>query len=348
MAAGVKRILKSVPALRRLARSRIGVRPQPAARRALPRRLRRPSLLIVGCGDVGLRLLTQLGGQRQQALRIVAVTRRPEQQQAVRRAGGVPIAADLDEPRSLRRLAAFAGWAVLLAPPPANGQDDPRMRRLIAACSARRPFGATWPGARSTARRWSYVSTTGVYGDCAGAWLDETRPTAPANARAIRRVAAERRLRQLGTRGAARTAILRAPGIYAHERLPIERLQRGTPALRSDDDVWTNHIHADDLARAAWLALFRGRPSRVVNAVDDSMLKMGDYFDAVADALALPRPPRLTRAEITERVSPAMLSFMGESRRLANRRLKRELRLRLRWPTVGDTLRSLAYANGAA
>ncbi|MBN9429510.1 MAG: SDR family oxidoreductase [Burkholderiales bacterium] len=317
-------------------------------RRTLSRRLRRPSLLIVGCGDVGLRLLTLLGQRRQQALRVVAVTRRPEQQQAVRRAGGVPIAADLDRARSLRRLAAFADWAVLLAPPPANGQDDPRMQRLIAACSARgragayRPRGATWPGPRAAARRWSYVSTTGVYGDCAGAWLDETRPVAPANARAIRRVAAERRLRQLGARGAARTAILRASGIYAHERLPIERLQRGTPALHTDDDVWTNHIHADDLARAAWLALFRGRPGRVVNAVDDSMLKMGDYFDAVADALALPRPPRLTRAEIIERVSPAMLSFMSESRRLANRRLKRELRLRLHWPTVGDTLRSLA------
>jgi len=307
------------------------------APRALPRRFRRPRLLVIGCGDVGLRLLRQLAPRLHGALGAIAITRRPEQQAAARALGARAIAADLDDRRSLRRLAAFTGWAIDLAPPPTSGSDDPRSARLIAASAP----ALHRRRRRGMPARWAYVSTTGVYGDCGGALFDETRPVAPASARAIRRVAAEKRMRALGARGLARVPILRAPGIYAQDRLPIERLRRGTPALSEADDVYTNHVHAEDLARAAWLALFRGRPGRVYHAVDDSDLKMGAYFDKVADALGLPHPPRLPREEVTRQVSPAMLSFMSESRRLSNRRLKRELRCRLRWPTVDATLAAL-------
>lgn len=311
-------------------------------RRALPRRLRRARLLVLGCGDVGTRLLRQLVTRLRDAIAVVAVTRRPEQQAAARALGARALAADLDQRRSLRRLAAFCGWMVDLAPPPPEGADDPRSARLIAACGP-----ALWRrrAARMTSR-WVYVSTSGVYGDCGGARFDETRPVAPASARAVRRVAAERRMRALAARGLARVPILRAPGIYAQDRLPVERLRRGTPALRDAEDVFTNHMHADDLAHAAWLALFRGSPGRVYHAVDDSDLKMGAYFDRVADALGLPRPPRLSRATIAEQVSPATLSFMSESRRLLNRRLKRELRCRLHWPDVDATLASLERGDG--
>ncbi|GMV02295.1 MAG: hypothetical protein AMXMBFR52_19510 [Burkholderiales bacterium] len=311
-----------------------------ATPRALPRRFRRPRLLVIGCGDVGLRLLRHLAPRLRGALDAIAVTRRPGQQAAARALGARAIAADLDDRRSLRRLAAFTGWTIDLAPPPASGVGDPRSARLIAASTPalrRRRL-------RGLPARWTYVSTTGVYGDCDGARFDETRPVAPTSARAVRRVAAERRMRALGARGLARVPILRAPGIYAQDRLPLERLRRGTPALADTDDVHTNHVHADDLARAAWLALFRGRPGRVYHAVDDSDLKMGAYFDKVADALGLPRPPRLPREEVARQVSAAMLSFMSESRRLANQRLKRELRCRLRWPTVDATLAALDRA----
>jgi nucleoside-diphosphate-sugar epimerase len=126
------------------------------------------------------------------------------------------------------------------------------------------------------------------------------------------------------------------PGIYATDRLPVERLQKGTPALIANDDVYTNHIHADDLARLIRLALFRGLPQRVYHAVDDSDIRMGDYFDLVADAFALPRPPRLPRAELQKQVSPMLLSFMSESRRLENQRIKHELGARLLYPQVRD------------
>lgn len=279
-------------------------------------------MIVLGCGDVGLRFTAAFSGRA----RVVGVVRRDDAMAAVRAAGGVPIRADLDDARALRRLARLAPRVLYAAPPPATGADDPRTRHALAALHP--------------ARAWVYLSTTGVYGDCGGARFDETRAVAPRNDRAVRRVAAERLLRRRAARGAIRATVLRVPGIYAAERLPIERLQRGTPALVEADDVYTNHVHADDLARIAFVALQRGRSQRTVHAVDDSAMRMGDYFDAVARTYGLPAPPRLSRDALRAAVSPMLWSFMSESRRLDNRRLRRELRVRLRWPTVDAFLAS--------
>ena len=287
----------------------------------------RPRLLIIGCGDVGMRLLPLV----RERFRVFAVTSQPARCAELRAAGAVPVVANLDDPCSLGRLARLARHIVHLAPPPSMGTRDSRTRNLAAIL----PEGASLV----------YVSTTGVYGDAGGAAFDETRPPRPANARAVRRVDAENTLRRWAKRRHGRLAILRAPGIYAHDRLPIERLQKGTPALSDEDDVYTNHIHADDLAGLIALALFRAAPSRIYHAVDDSDMKMAEYFDAVADAHGLPRPPRLPRAELAAVVSPMLLSFMSESRRLSNRRLREELGMRLRWPTVRYTLANLRAAS---
>ena len=136
-------------------------------------------------------------------------------------------------------------------------------------------------------------------------------------------------------------SILRAPGIYAEDRLPVERLRKGTAALAGEDDVFTNHIHAADLARAALAAMRKGKPGRVYNVVDDSALPMADYFDRVADAFGLARPPRLSRADAVAELSPTLMSFMSESRRIRNQRLKRELRFSLCYPRVDEFLREL-------
>ena len=186
-----------------------------------------------------------------------------------------------------------------------------------------------------------YASTSGVYGDCGGAWVAETRTVAPATARARRRVGAEASVRAAGRAGAWRAAILRVPGIYAPDReggTPRTRLERGTPALRPEDDVYTSHVHADDLARACLLALWRAGPQRIYNVYDDTELRMGDYFDLTADLYGLPRPSRLSREQASEQLSPLLLSFMSESRRLDNTRMRRELGLRLRWPTMEEGL----------
>ena len=282
------------------------------------KKLGKPRLLIVGCGDVGMRLLPLVRDR----FRVFALTSQAARCAELRAAGAVPLLADLDQPASLRKLAGLADWIVHLAPPRSEGVLDSRTQNLTAILPDK--------------SRLVYVSTTGVYGDCGGAEFDETRRVQPSNARAVRRVAAEQHLRAWARRSASALSILRVPGIYAYERLPVERLQKGTPALMAADDVYTNHIHADDLAQLIRLALFRARPQRVYHAVDDSALKMGDYFDLVADTFHLPRPARLPRAELAQQVSPVLLSFMSESRRLHNRRIKDELGARLRYPTVQE------------
>ncbi|MBS0507900.1 MAG: NAD-dependent epimerase/dehydratase family protein [Proteobacteria bacterium] len=292
---------------------------------ALPARFRRQRLLIIGCGDVGLRVARGLPAR----LRVLALTSSPARVRELRAAGITPLLGNLDDAASLARLGSLATRVLHLAPPPAVGELD--SRSLALARALRR---------RALPQALVYASTTGVYGDCAGDWVAETRPVAPATPRALRRVNAERALRQLGRAG-ARLSILRVPGIYAPDReggTPRARLLRGTPVLAAPDDVYTNHIHADDLARACLAALWRGAAQRCYNVADASELKMGDYFDLAADLYGLPRPPRVARSQALEQLPLSLLSFMGESRRLVTTRMTRELRLRLRYPTVREGL----------
>ncbi|NKI94751.1 NAD(P)H-binding protein [Rhizobacter sp. SG703] len=292
----------------------------------LPTRFKRPTLLIVGCGDVGQRVVRLLQGR----WRVLALTSSPARAPALRALGVRPLVGNLDEAATLGRLAGLADAVLHLAPPPGQGENDPRTAALLAAL-ARSP----------RVRRIVYGSTSGVYGDAGGARFDETRAAAPASDRARRRVDAEARLRLHGRRFGVAVTILRIPGIYAPDRPgghPRERVARGTPVLRAEDDVYTNHIHADDLARACIAALHRGLPQRIVHASDDTELKMGDYFDLAADLCGLPRPPRITRDEARQQLPAMQMSFLSESRRLDNRRLREELRLRLRYPTVRDGL----------
>ena len=153
---------------------------------------------------------------------------------------------------------------------------------------------------------------------------------------------AEAKARWFGRSSGVPVHILRIPGIYAPNReggTPRTRLAKGVPVLTAADDVCTNHIHADDLARACLAALFRGKPQRITHVSDDTDLKMGDYFDLAADMYGLPRPPRLARAEAIAQLPAMQLSFMSESRRLSNQRLKAELRVKLRYPTVNEGLK---------
>jgi nucleoside-diphosphate-sugar epimerase len=289
-------------------------------------------VLIVGFGDVARRLVPHLLPQ----YRVYGLVRNAGQTASLRDSGVTPIPGDLDLPASLARLRGVADIVIHLAPPPASGSTDTRTRNLLAALAGRGLRTARQRNRGMLPHRLVYISTTGVYGNCHGEWVDETRPTHPETTRAARRVDAESRVREWGARNDASVSILRVPGIYAADRLPLERLQRGLPALRADEDGWSNHVHADDLARCIVLCIARGRPGRVYNCVDDSQLRMGDYFDLVADRHVLPRPPRVTRAEAESQVSEAMLSFMRESRRIRNARMKSELGMKLRYPTVAQ------------
>ena len=266
-------------------------------------------LLIAGYGDIARRAAPLLESRFD--FRVLS------------RANGM----DLDRPRSLAALDA-ADAVLHCAPPPSSGTIDTRTANLLAALESRRILPT----------RFVYISTSGVYGDCGGVLVGETRPVNPQSARARRRVDAEAQLAQwCDLRGVA-LVILRAPGIYAADRLPLARLRAGTPVLRDADDIYTNHIHADDLAAVCARALEGGAAAGTYNAADDTLLKMGEWFDLVADFAGLPRPQRITRAEATGRMPPDLLSFMNESRRLDNTRLKRVLGVRLCYPTVREGL----------
>ena len=304
------------------------------------------ALLIVGCGDVALRNVPLLADR----YRLLGLCRKPENHHWLRMHGVTPVAGDLDQAESLFRLAGIAHTILHLVPPPGEGETDPRTTRLLAALS-----GTYQPRQYSQRRsvshpirggilpqRLIYISTSGVYGDCHGEWVSETRAVNPQTGRAVRRVDAERQIRAWGLRNHVHTAILRVPGIYAGDRLPVARLKQGTPAILPEEDGYTNHIHADDLARIIVAALRYAKPGRIYHTCDDSRLKMGEYFDLVADCTGLPRPLRIARNGAEQHISSAMLSFMCESRRLANARMKQELQVRLRYPTAADGVRASA------
>ena len=300
---------------------------------ALPSRFRKERVLIIGCGDVGQRAAKKLVGRN----RVVALTSSPSKQADLRGQGITPVLGNLDVPETLQRLAGWATRVLHLAPPPSDRvgewSTDPRTLNLVRALKK-----------RSLPRALVYGSTSGVYGDCQGQWVSESQPVKPHTPRAMRRVDAENVVRFLGRSG-VRTTILRIPGIYAPDRpngTPRERLLKGTPVLLAQDDVYTNHIHSDDLARACVAALWRGKPQRVFHVSDDTHLKMGDYFDAAADLMGLKRPPRVPRSQAQESLPLMLLSFMSESRRLRNDRLKKELRVPLKYPNVQAGLKPMA------
>lgn len=292
----------------------------------LPARFRRQRVLIIGCGDVGLRLAARCPSP----IRVLALTSSPERVPELRRAGIVPLVGNLDQFATLQRLSGLAQRIVHLAPPPGHGWIDQRTRNLLPVLSRR-----TVPSVLV------YASTSGVYGNRDGNWVAETDPIHPETPRAHRRADAEHRVRFWARAMHTRTVILRVPGIYAPDReggTPEARLRKATPVLRDEDDVYTNHIHADDLARACLLAVWRSRPQRIYNVNDDSQMKMGEYFDWAANHYGLPKPPRIARADAAAQLPAMMLSFMQESRRMRNDRIKQELGLRLLYPTVRDGL----------
>ena len=314
-------------------------------------------ILIIGCGDIAMRVAPLL----QARYRLFGLARRTEHFAELRAAGIIPLRGNLDNPASLARIVGLADVVLHFAPPSSTDKSPLRppfskwgtlgargmLRSPNLTRGARRGFEFADHRTRNllaalsrgaSPKRLIYISTSGVYGDCGGAPVNETHPLNPQTARAQRRIDAEQQIRRWAKRNGVQASILRVPGIYAANRLPLDRLRTGTPAIAQAEDSYTNHIHADDLARIVVAALRNGKPNRVYHAADDSEMKMGEYFDVVADAYGLPRPPRLPRAEVEHSVSTGLWSFMNESRRLTNGRMKKELKLRLRYPTMRDGL----------
>ena len=282
-------------------------------------------MLIVGCGAVGQRLALSARRDGTQARCLV---RSNDSAERLRRLGLDAVAADLDQASFGLAQDLVAARIFYLAPPPPDGRTDPRMRRFL----ARLPDG---PRPRIV-----YVSTTGVYGDCGGEWVDERRPPEPQVDRAHRRRDAELQLLNWHAAGHGEVIILRVAGIYGPGRLPLARLQRQVPMVGEDEAPWTNRIHIDDLVSVCEAAMQRGRDGECYNVSDGSPGNMRDYFDRVADLYGLPRAPLVSLTEGRDVLSPGLLSYLGESRRLDNRKMIDELGIRLRYPDLASGLRA--------
>lgn len=284
---------------------------------------------VVGCGAIG----TQVAGRwlAQQA-KVGAMARSSDAAARLAALGIEPVTGDLDQPASLLRLSLSDHWIYYFVPPPSKGTTDPRMRHFVSALGemASAPAGIV------------YISTSGVYGDCKGNWVDEESVPAPVTDRARRRLDAETQLRAYGVKRGVAVMVLRVGGIYGPNRLPVARLRQGVPVLDPRQAPYTNRIHADDLVSACVAVVERGRPDRIYNICDDAPSTMTDYFFAVADALGLPRPPQVSLAEAQQVLSPAMLSYLAESRRMRNQRMHEELGLELRYPDLAAGLTELS------
>ncbi|KXW55947.1 SDR family oxidoreductase [Ferrovum sp. PN-J185] len=283
--------------------------------------------LIIGAGDVAQRMMPLL----KHRVRLFALCRNPEKAHLWRQLGAIPIIGDLDNLNSLTRITGIADGIFHFAPPNLTGTKDIRTRHLIAALSR----------CNSVPQSIVYISTTGVYGDHQGQWVDETTATNPTSARATRRVDAENQLRDFARRAGSSLTILRAPGIYAENRLPLNRLKEQLPTIQENEDSWSNHIHAFDLARAAILSMYQPFNSRVFNAVDDEPMQIGSFYDMLADFYQYTRPQRLPRNQVKNMISEISWSFMAESRKITNKRLIQELGFSFFYPSVLSCLSNL-------
>jgi nucleoside-diphosphate-sugar epimerase len=295
-----------------------------------------PDYLIIGYGDIARRAARLLSSRGD----AVCVVGRQIESDAATASTWTIMQADLDQLESLKALPTSEARILYLAPPPESGQTDSRMHNFCEELTRRlpeRPAGIV------------YVSTSGVYGDCAGELVDESRPVHPQTDRARRRLDAETALQQWGALYRVPIVILRVAGIYGPGRLPLQRLQAGMPVLRPEQSPFSNRIHADDLARICLAALDRVDAEGIFNVCDGEQGRMTDYFLAVARAFNLPAPEQIDRQAAELRFSPAMLSYLGESRRLDNRRLLESLSIKLLYPTLESGLRAIfeSLATGA-
>lgn len=283
-------------------------------------------VVIVGCGDIGERV-AQL--ERAAGRPVRGLARSALSVERMRRSGIVPVSIDLDDPASLRQLVVKDALIYYFAPPPGEGISDPRMINFVSIMEP-----------SNLPVRVVLISTTGVYGDCAGEWVTEERLPNPQTDRARRRLAAEMNLRQWSEKNQVLTVILRVPGIYGRGLLPEKRLRSGAPVLREEDSPYSNRIHADDLARACFIAGHHDSPGAMYNVSDSHPTTMTDFFFRVADLLGIPRPPEVTREQACRQLSQEMLSYLAESKRIDNRRLREELGVELMYPDLSAGLPS--------
>lgn len=288
------------------------------------------SVFISGCGDIGERVakLCMTGG-----LKVYALVRSEEKAQHLQQLGIQPVMGDLDNPSSLKKLPLSNGTVFHFAPPPSSGQTDPRVDHLLAAIDV-----------GNCPEKIVAISTTAVYGDCQGAWITEQTPVNPQTDRGKRRLYGEHAFSAWGKQHDVPVVILRLGGIYGPRRLPIERIKKGLPILKENLSPFTNRIHEDDLANICVLAAEKAPAGAIYNVSDGKPGTMSRYFKDIAAALDLPLPSEVDMEEAQKVLSPGMLSYLQESRRIDNTKLIKELGVQLKYPDFHQGLEACVKA----
>ena len=286
-----------------------------------------PELLIIGYGDIGQRVAKLALST---GFNVCAASRSIELSSTEDDAEISLYTANLDRLGTLGELPTGKSMILYLAPPPPHGITDPRVQNL---CNSIRKTALP--------TKIVYISTSGIYGDCDGEMIDETRPPHPETDRSKRRLDAETNFRKWGMSHGVPIITLRVAGIYGPGRLPVERLKNGTPVLRKEQSPYSNRIHADDLARVCLAAIQKGTDGSTYNVCDGEESTMTDYFMAVADMYGLPEPPIVSMAEAQTKLSPEMLSYLLESRRLDNTRMLERLDIELLYPELDLGLKAI-------
>ncbi|MDH3997247.1 MAG: SDR family oxidoreductase [Desulfuromonadales bacterium] len=285
------------------------------------------NVLIVGCGDIGVRtaqLLKQRGGS------VSALARSEESAARLRSYGIEPILGNLDDADSLAVLPTAGKLVLYMAPPPGGGPIDGRIRNFCAAVDK-----------ANAPKRVVYISTSGVYGDCGGAMVTEATPINPQTSRAQRRADAEQTLTVWGEQYSVPIVILRVTGIYGPGRLPLARVQQGHPVLCEAESPPTNRIHADDLATVCVAAAEKAAAGDIYNISDGQPGTMTQYFSAIAALLDLPQPQQISMEEAKQVMNPMMLSYLTESRRMDSKKMFEKLGVTLQYPNLESGLKQV-------
>lgn len=287
------------------------------------------NVFIVGCGDVGRRVAALC---ERKNLPVMGLVRSEESVGRLEQAGISSVLIDLEEAFGLEGVLSDGVTLLYLAPPPTEGETDPLIRRFLAAIPADAP-----------PEKLVLLSTTAVYGDCHGEWIDETQPVNPQTARGRRRLDAEQAAREWSIETGVAVVILRVGGIYGPGRLPLARIEKGLPILKETESPFTNRIHQDDLAQICMAAAESGKAGEVYNVSDGQPSTMSRYFKDIAQAHGLPMPPEVSLEEAQQVMSAGMLSYLKESRRLDNRKLVEELGVVLQFPNLEAGLKSALH-----
>ncbi|MCG6937557.1 MAG: SDR family oxidoreductase [Gammaproteobacteria bacterium] len=280
---------------------------------------------IAGCGHIGKLLALQLRPKN------IAVTGFVSSESSLAECKSRNIRCEiinLDKPLDNINL---AGQPVIyLVPPPRSGRTDTRITNFLRAIEKQPPC------------RFVLISTTGVYGDCRGGWVDESTPLNPSADRAFRRADAEQQLQHFCQRLDIPLVILRVPGIYGPGRVPLARIESGQPIVSKQDSPFTNRIHADDLVNVCEKALFDPGITGIYNVTDGHPSTMYDYITGVASAMNLPVPPVISLEQAQHQLSAGMLSYMAESRRIDNSKLLKDFKIELQYPDLQSGLKHIA------